>query len=163
MALKPGEISRLALFPVLQPFDIKRRGMPWLTTHIVSGRASVPGQRLAEAVALAGLRAAADGCPRAVVLVIGEEVVDDSIFRPPAVREYLRALRVPLVVWSTQRKGPPGPWGEAEITAGLSGIEKTSRLLLKDLGRQWVVWVEGLHLPNEIELADNDKGINLAE
>jgi hypothetical protein len=159
----PTSSRGLALFPVLQPFDIKRRGMPWLTTHIVSGRASVPGQRLAEAVALAGLRAAADGCPRAVVLVIGEEVVDDSTYSPPAVREYLRALRVPLVVWSTHRTGAPGPWGEAETTNGLSGIEKASRLLLKDLGRQWVIWVEGLYLPNEIELADNDKGIRLAE
>ena len=77
----PTNSRGLALFPVLQPFDIKRRGMPWLTTHIVSGRASIPGQRLAEAVALAGLRAAADGCPRTVVLVIGEDVVDNSGYR----------------------------------------------------------------------------------
>jgi len=159
----PTSSRGLALFPVLQPFDIKQRGLPWLTTHIVSGRASVPGQRLAEAVALAGLRAAADGCPRTVLLVIGEDVVDHGGYPPPAVREYLQALRVPLVVWSTKRKGPPGPWGEAEITTGLSGIEKASRLLLKDLGRQWIVWVEGRHLPHEIELADNDKGIRLAE
>jgi len=158
----PTNSRGLALFPVLQPFDIKRWGMPWLTTHIVSKRASVPGQRMAEAVALAGLRAAADGCPRTVVLVIGEDVVDHSGYHPAVVREYLRALRVPLVVWSTQRKGPPGPWGEAEKTSGLSGIGKASRLLLKDLGRQWVVWVEGRHLPHEIELADNDKGIRLA-
>jgi len=159
----PASSRGLALFPILQPFDIKRRGMPWLTTHIVSGRASVPGQRLAEAVALAGLRAAADGCPRAVVLVIGDDVVDHSGYRPQAVREYLRALRVPLVVWSTKRHGPPGPWGVAEITTGLSSIEKASRQLLKGLGRQWIVWVEGRHLPHEIELAENEKGIRLAE
>ena len=30
------------------------------------------------AVALAGLRAAADGCPRTVVLVVGEDVVDQA-------------------------------------------------------------------------------------
>lgn len=159
----PTNSRGLALFPVLQPFDIKRWGMPWLTTHIVSGQASVPGQRLAEAVALAGLRAAADGCPRAVVLVVGGDVVDNSGYDPLAVREYLRVLRVPLVVWSTTRKGPPGPWGEGEPATGLGSIEKASNLLLKDLGRQWIVWVEGRHLPHEIELADNDKGIRLAE
>ena len=159
----PTSSRGLALFPILQPFDIKRRGMPWLTTHIVSGRASVPGQRLAEAVALAGLRAAADGCPRTVVLVIGEDVVDYSAYHPLAVREYLQALRVPLVVWSTNKKALPGPWGEAETTAGLSAIEKASRHLLKDLGRQWIVWIEGNHLPHEVELAENEKGIRLAE
>ena len=159
----PTSSRGLALFPVLQPFDIKRRGMPWLTTHVVSERAAVPGQRLAAAVALAGLRAAADGCPRTVVLVIGKNVVDNSGYQPAAVRDYLRSLRVPLVVWSTESKGLPGPWGEAETTSGLSGIEKASRLLLKDLGRQWVVWVEGRHFPHEIELAENDTGIRLAE
>jgi hypothetical protein len=159
----PTSSRGLALFPILQPFDIKRWGIPWLTTHIVSERAAVPGQRLAEAVALAGLRAAADGCPRAVVLIIGAEVVDDSGYSPHAVREYLRALRVPLVVWSTERNGAPHPWGETEVTAGLGRIEKASRNLLKGLRKQWIVWVEGSFLPHEINLADNDKGIRLAE
>ena len=159
----PTSSRGLALFPVLQPFDLKRFGMPWLTTHVISARAAVPGQRLAEAVALAGLRAAADGCPRTVVLVIGDDVVDHSGYRPQAVREYLRALRVPLVVWSTQRHGSSDDWGEAEVANGLSSIEKASRRLLKNLGRQWIVWVEGRHLPHEIELVDNQKGIRLAE
>ena len=159
----PANSRGLALFPFLQPFAIKRTGLPWLTTHVVSERASVPGQRLAEAVALAGLRAAADGCPRTVVLVIGDDIVDHSGYPPSVVREYLRALRVPLVVWSTTQKGPPDPWGVDEITTGLGGIEKASRRLLQGLGRQWIVWVEGRHLPNEIELADNNKGLRLAE
>jgi hypothetical protein len=159
----PTNSRGLALFPVLQPFDIKRFGMPWLTTHTISGQAAVPGQRLAEAVALAGLRAAADGCPRTVVLVIGDEVVDHSGYSPQAVREYLRALRVPLVVWSVKRHVSPDVWGVAETTTGLGSIEKASRRLLKDLGRQWIVWVEGRHLPHEIELAENDRGLRLAE
>ena len=159
----PTSSRGLSLFPVLQPFDIKRWGMPWLTTHVVSGRASVPGQRLAEAVALAGLRAAAEGCPRTVVLVVGDDAVDDSGYSPPVVQEYLRALRVPLVVWSTTRNGSPGPWGADKAATGLGSIEKASRRLLNDLERQRIVWVEGLHLPHEIELAENDKGIRLAE
>jgi len=135
----------------------------WLTTHIVGGQASVPGQRLAEAVALAGLRAAADGCPRAVVLVLGEGAVDESWHRPPSVREYLRALGVPLVVWSPVRGISSSPWGRAETVTGIGGLNQASRRLLKGLRRQWIVWVEGRYLPNEIELAENDKGIRLAE
>jgi len=153
----------LALFPVLQPFSLKGWGIAWLSTHIVSPRATVGGQRLSEAVALAGLRAAADGCPRAVVLVLGEDPVDESWFRPPAVREYLRALQVPLVVWSPERQLPSSPWGKTETVNGIGGLNQASKHLLKGLRRQWIVWVEGRHLPNEIELADNDRGIRLAE
>lgn len=159
----PTNSRGLALFPFLQPFSIKGWGLPWLSTHIVSPRASVRGQRLTEAVALAGLRAAADGCPRAVVLVIGEDAVDESRHRPPAAREYLRALRVPLVVWSPVARIPSSPWGKAETVNGIGGLDQASRLLLKGLRRQWIVWVEGRHLPHEIELAENDKGIRLAE
>jgi hypothetical protein len=123
----------------------------------------VHGQRIAEAVALAGLRAAADGCPRTVVLVLGEDVVHNSGYRPPAVREYLRSLRVPLEVWSTQKHGPQGPWQITARVKGLGTIEKASRRLLTGLGKQWIVWVEGRYLPHEIELADNDQGIRLTE
>jgi len=159
----PTDSHGLALFSVLQPFSIKGWGLPWLSTHISSPKASVRGQRLSEAVALAGLRAAADGCPRAVVLVLGEESVDESWHRPAAVREYLRALRVPLAVWSPERNLPSGPWGEVETVDGVGGLNQASRRLLKGLRRQRIVWVEGLHLPHEIELTDNDKGIRLAE
>jgi hypothetical protein len=158
----PTPSRGLSLFPVLHPFDVERWGMPWLTTHIVSQQAAVPGQRLAEAVALAGLRAAADGCPRVVVLVVGDDAVDYSWYRPDAVREYLRTLRVPLAVWSTAGNGSAGLWGVAETATGLGSIDKASRRLLKSLRRQWIVWVEGRHPPYEIELAENDEGIRLA-
>jgi hypothetical protein len=159
----PTDSRGLALFPVLQPFSVQGWGLPWLSTHIVSPRATVRGQRLTEAVALAGLRAAADGCPRAVVLVLGEDAVDESWHRPPAAREYLRALRVPLAVWSPVGRMPSSPWGKTETVNGIGGLNQASRRLLKGLRRQWIVWVEGRYLPHEIELADNDKGIRLAE
>jgi hypothetical protein len=158
----PTPSRGLSLFPILLPFDIEGWGMPWLTTHLASQEAAVPGQRLAEAVAVAGLRAAAGGCPRAVVLVLGEDAVDRSWCRPDVVRDYLRALHVPLVVWSTAEGGSADAWGASETTTGLSSIGKASRRLLKSLRRQWIVWVEGRHLPNEIELAANDRGLRLA-
>ena len=153
----------LALFPVLQPFGISNWGLPWLSTHIVSPRATVRGQRLSEAVAVAGLRAASDGRPRAVVLVLSDKAVDESWHSPSSVREYLKALRVPLVVWSPVREISSNPWGEAETVTGIGGLNRASRRLRNGLRQQRIVWVEGNHLPHEIELADNERGIRLAE
>lgn len=158
----PTASRGLALFPILQPFNVERWGLSWLSTHIVSPKASLRGQRLSEAVALAGVLAAADGCPRAVVLVLGEDAVDESQHRPAVVREFLRSLRVPLVVWSPVRQSPSDSWGEAESVIGVGGLSQASRRLLKDLRKQWIVWVEGRYLPHEIELADNNKGFRLA-
>ena len=69
---------------------------------------------------------------------------------------------MPLVVWSTGRENVQGPWGAAERIHGTSNLEKASGRLLKDLQRQWIVWVEGEFRPDEIELMANDNGIRLA-
>ena len=133
-----------------------------MSTHIVSLDAAVPGQRLAEAVAVAGLRAAADGCPRTVVLMLGGGTADAGVYPPESVREYLKHLLVPLVVWSTESDDVGSSWGESDMMRGTNALDKFSRRMLKDLRRQWIVWVEGRHLPNHIELADNALGIRLA-
>lgn len=158
----PSKTRGLALYPVVQPFSINKWGLPWLSTHIMSTKAAVPGQRLAEAVAVAGLRAAGDGCPRAVVLMLGDEPVDASYHPPEAIRNYLRSLRVPLVVWSTDRAREGEPWGDTERVDGLGSLDSSCRRLMKQMRRQWIVWVEGRHLPNEIVVADNELGIRLA-
>ena len=158
----PTHSRGLALYPIFQPFSIKRWGLPWLATHILSFEAAVPGQHLAQAVAVAGLRAAADGSPRTVLLVLGADTGDVSSSSPASVREYLKALRVPLVVWSTESGQTMTPWGDPEAVGDVGALGKASRRLLKDLRRQWIVWVEGRHLPNDIELAENADGIRLA-
>ena len=158
----PTRSRGLALFPIIEPFQIKRYGMPWLSTHILSPEASVTGQRLGEAVAVAGVRAVRGGCPRAVVLVLSEGAVDRGSFQPEAVREYLHALRVPLVVWSTDGGQVVTDWGPAEDVSSEGRLNKASKRLLKDLGRQWIVWVEGRHLPSDIELNPEVQGIRLA-
>ena len=158
----PVRTRGLALFPIIGPFEMKRRWMPWLATHISSPEAGLPGQRLGEALAVAAVRAAGGGAPRAVVLVLSGNPVDDSHYQPPAVREYLRALRVPLVVWSTTGDQAAGAWGEAAEISDLGSLEKASKKLLKELERQWIVWVEGSHLPSEIELDPEVQGIRLA-
>ncbi len=158
----PVRTRGLSLFPIIGPFDMKRRWMPWLATHISSPEAGLPGQRLAEAVAVAAVRAAAGGAPRAVVLVLSGNPVDDSHYQPPEVREYLRALRVPLAVWSTTGDQATGAWGENAEISDLGSLQKASKTLLKELERQWIVWVEGRHLPSDIELDPGVQGIRLA-
>ncbi|MBD3871263.1 MAG: hypothetical protein IFJ97_07890 [Acidobacteria bacterium] len=159
----PALARGLAIYPIIRPFSIQRWGLPWLATHVRTPLDAVPDQRLADAVAVAGLRAAADGCPRTVVLVVGREGTNHSGFRPAAVREYLKTLHVPLAVWSTEAEKTLTLWGEAVAAGGVSRLGKASRRMLKDLRLQWIVWVEGSHLPHEIKLAENDKGIRLAE
>ena len=159
----PDRERGLALFPIIGPLEMKRRWMlPWLASHILSPKARLAGQRVGEAVTVAAVRAAGGGAPRAVVLVLSENPVDDSHYQPPAVREYLRALRVPLVVWSTTGDGAAGAWGEAAEISDFRTLQKASKTLLKELERQWIVWVEGRYLPSEIELAPEVQGIRLA-
>jgi hypothetical protein len=158
----PTHSRGLALFPIIEPFEVKRFGMPWLSTHVLSPEASVTGQRLGEAVAVAGVQAVGGGCPRAVVLMLSEGAVDSGRFQPEAVREYLHALRVPLVVWSTDGGHVVTDWGPVEDVSSEGPLNKASRHLLKELGRQWIVWVEGRHLPSEIELDDRARGFRLA-
>jgi hypothetical protein len=163
LAVPNPVVSRgISLYPIIVPFDIKQWGLPWLTTHVQSPLAAVPGQRLSQAVAVAGVRAASDGCPRAVVLVLGDDAVDYGDYSPPAVLEYLHALRVPFELWSTGHRKTPIPWGEASKVDDSADLGALSRRLLKNLRRQWIVWVEGLHLPNEIELDESVEGIRLA-
>ncbi len=156
----PTRSRGVALFPIVGPFEISRWWMPWLATHILSPEAARPGQRLGEAVA--GVRAAAGGAPRTIVLVLSGKPVDDSNYQTPAVREYLRALRVPLVVWSTAGDKAAGEWGEAAEITDQGSLGKASKRLLKELRRQWIVWVEGRHLPSDIELDPEVEGIRLA-
>jgi len=158
----PVRARGVALFPTIGPFEIKRWWLSWLATHISSPQAALSGQRMGEAVAVAGVTAAGGGSPRAVVLVLSGNPVDDSHYHPPAVREYLRALRVPLVVWSTAVDGAADGWGETVEVSDGGSLNKASKRLLKELRRQWIVWVEGRHLPSDIELDPEVQGIRLA-
>jgi hypothetical protein len=153
----------LMLFPIGQPLDIGRWDLPWLVTHLTNSEVSASRQRLAEAVAVAGVSAAGDGSPRVVVLVLSDNPTDIGLYEAAAVREYLKSLNVPLAVWSVGGGEPDGGWGPAEDISSPGKLAKASRRLLNDLERQWVVWVEGRHLPSAIELAPSARGVQLAE
>ncbi len=120
-------------------------------------------QRLADAVAVAGITAAAGRSRRAVVLYLGDPTQDDSNLTAAQVRRYLERLQVPLDVWTTtRRKDLESTWGEASKVVTYAQVEGAWRRLRKDLARQRVVWVSGIHLPQEIRLAPQAEGISIA-
>ena len=67
----PGAGLPVRLFDSTQPLAAEEAGLFWLLTRVESP-AHDGEPRLADAVAVAGLQAAATGGPRAVVLVVGE-------------------------------------------------------------------------------------------
>jgi hypothetical protein len=158
----PTRQRGLALFPVVDAVDLKHWGLPSLATTLVSNLETGFDQKLAGAVAVAAVRAAGDGSPRVVVLAISEGAVDLSRYRPEAVRQYLRSLRVPLVVWSVDGSEIQGGWGPAVDISTPNNLERACRRLMKELHRQWIVWVEGRHLVSEIVLDEEALGIRLA-
>jgi hypothetical protein len=97
--------------------------------------------------------AAGGSRPRAVLLVLGPRPVDGSSFTPTVVRGYLEALRVPLVVWSVG--GHEGAhWGPSEIVDSLGALERAAKGVRRLLDRQRILWIAGVHLPQEIELSE---------
>ncbi|MCH9650916.1 MAG: VWA domain-containing protein [Deltaproteobacteria bacterium] len=121
---------------------------------LVGMEADTSDQRLADAVASAGLAAAASSRPRVVVLITGPERSDKSRFSATAVRDYLQQLHVPFRVWSPQASGVDPSWGPVEDISSGSELFRAIRSLRSQLDEQVLVWVEGRHLPQEIRTGE---------
>lgn len=162
---RPGSGSggRFDLFQHSATFTEEDADLATLMTGVRAPR-SGGEMRLADAVAVAGLTAAAANRRRAVVLVLGDgEWADASDSSPAMARRFLERLRVPFFLWSVsgERPGSEG-WSDAIDISSRGKLEKAVRQLHKALEAQRVVWLEGSHLPHEIELSDRARGIRLA-
>ena len=156
-ALEPGEGGvRAALFHRTRGLPPSYGGMLWLLATVHQPPFSPSDQRLADAVAAAGMGAAASGRRRAVVLVVGERPSDVSGLSPPAVRRYLEHLGVPLHVWAvgTVPDEVAEAWGDVRPVPTKSALRRAVNELSESLERQRIVWVEGLHLPQQVGLSD---------
>ncbi len=154
-------------FDVLSPsqaFTSRDGGFYWLLTEYSPPAGAVTEQRLADAVAVAGLLAAGRNRRRAVVLVTRGNTSDASTFTPRAVRDYLHRLRVPLFVWSPEETTAAleQRWGAVADVSSLPRLEQAVRELEQRLEQQRIVWVDGVHPPEEIVLARQSEGIQLA-
>lgn len=152
----------IQLFTPSDVFTAADGGLLWLLQNVRATPPEGAPQRLADAVAAAGVEAAAGARPRAVVLVVGSDAPDASQFDPATVRDYLRALRVPLVVWRTSGTRAANGWGEAIDVSTVTRLEAAAKALRRALDRQRIVWVNGTHLPQRIALTDRAQGVSLA-
>jgi hypothetical protein len=122
------------------------------------------GQRISDAVALAGFAAAGRERRRAVVLLLGPAAHDVSELSAAAAAQFLAALNVPLFAWSVGPSSSPieEMWSVRRRVSTAPEFEAALADLREDLLRQRIVWVEGSHLPQDVELGPLAKGIRLA-
>lgn len=152
-----GAARTYDLFNLSETFDANADGVFVLMRDAPRPRYTAQGsQRIADAVANAGIEAGSRRRARAVVLVVSGDVEDRSALRPEQVRPYLEDIQVPFEVWSLEAKPEPGPWGEARSISQPLRLEKAVKDLLARLRRQRIVWVEGTHLPQQVEIAPAD-------
>jgi len=154
---------RYALFARSEDHPPADGGVLWLLTAAQQPAFSAEGQRLSDAVAVAGMTAAARGRRRAVVLVLSEEPADASQLEPATVRGYLSDLGVPVYVWSVGEVPPAmeRAWGEVRSVRRKSWFQAAVEDLANDLDHQRIVWVDGLHLPQDVSLSGQAKGLRL--
>ncbi|HEX5720392.1 MAG TPA: hypothetical protein VF179_29830 [Thermoanaerobaculia bacterium] len=154
------------LFDWSRAYTLRDGGVHWLLTRLMAAPGAASGrQRLADAVAVAGLQALSGSRPRAVVLVLGASPMDASRYDPATVRRYLDSIRVPLFVWSVEKNGAASPvladWGKVEDVSTLTRFRAAVARLRDELESQRIVWVEGTHLPHSIALGPGAAGVEL--
>ena len=140
--------------------------MPGAVTSALSSL-SAPGpagQRLADAVVVAGLEAAKGNGRRAVVLILGPNAKDEGLLGAEEAKSFLTRLGVPLQVWSAGRKHSREAvrWKAQRVLSDTWEVEGAVHELLEAAARQRIVWVEGSHLPQDVEIGPLAKGIRLA-
>lgn len=165
--------AQARLFPISQAFSHEDGSFGWLLTRVGAPQSSGP-RRVTDALAVAGVQAAAESRPRAVVLVLGYQKEDVSAYTVAEVRRFLEELRVPLLVWWTGRPSTVNisedrrslavrtPWGPAGDISTLNRLLDRIEQLRSLLDRQQTVWIDGRHLPSSIELSRRAKRIALA-
>jgi len=131
----------------------------WLTT-VEPPSEGTGEQRLADAVAVAAVTVAGGNRRRGVLLVLGDQPRDSGEASPDVVRRYLESLAVPLFVWTVgPATGTDTLWGRATDVSSSRLMSRATRALFRDLERQRIVWLEGIHLPQQITLAPSLEGI----
>jgi hypothetical protein len=155
---------RYQLFPPSPRISRRDGSLLWLFASILPNRVDSRHQRLADSVAVAGLEAAKSGRRRAVILILGPDPVDHSQLSPSAALGFLRQLRVPIAVWTpVPQASEKSPWGPAVTISSRQKLVGAYTAFSKQLDRQRIVWLEGLHLPQSVSLTPQAEGIRLIE
>jgi hypothetical protein len=142
----------LQLFPASPPLASDDGGLIWALTQDIRLPGTTPESRVADAVAIAGMQAAASNRRRAVVLILAQAQADASRYRPAQVRDLLGALDVPLVVWQFGETVHEG-WEGARIDDH-TDLRRAVKELERDLDRQRILWLAGRHEPDTLRLTE---------
>jgi hypothetical protein len=158
-----GVAATFDLFPTSPAYDREVGDVYQLLTGMM--RPQTDRQpRLAAAVAVAGLAAYEGRRRRAVVLVPSPQPGPEGDLDPAQVRRYLERLRVPFFVWDPELKTGPhvAEWGTVRNVASLRELAAAYGELAAELDRQWIVWLDGRHLPQDVRLSPDARGFVLA-
>ena len=131
------------LFPPSQDFDAVQYGfLRFLSLHGPVMNEHEP-LRFADAVAVAGIRAATGAQRRAVVLILSTKP-DTSIHGAPVVQHYLAALGVPLFVWSPTAVPPESAaaWGNVADVSSTPKLADALQRIRRTLAQQRIAWVQ---------------------
>ena len=160
-----GGSAAPGLFPMSIPLDTDVDDVRTLIFRFNFPAAAPRQQQLANAVAAAGMQAAALNRRRAVVLIVGEAPADASTISVTAARAYLESLNVPLFVWTPERRiaglALPG-WGVPDDISTDLQLQGGVARLQNALAAQRIVWLEGSYLPQSITLAPGVTQVFLA-
>jgi hypothetical protein len=162
----PGDDLRAEMFPHSPTYGADEGGL--LRISQLAAEMGFP-MYLGDAVAIAGMSAHGRHRRRAVVVLLGGASSDHSEFPAEAVRGYLRQLHVPLAVWSFSSEAAYPGLAETRYVGPQPADRKVPKRfsealddLKQVLQQQRIVWLEGRHLPQDIELSAAARGIRLA-
>ena len=153
------------IYPITSRFTAVDGTPGWFGTRRLEWPAfSRKGQRISDAVAVAGLAAAEQERRRAVVLLLGPDAEDGSLLSAAETASFLAHLRVPLFVWSIGRIASPEArrWPAGPTIQTARQFDGAVSALLESLSSQRIAWVEGTWLPQTVVPAASAAGIRLA-
>ena len=78
-------------------------------------------------------------------------------------RAYLEDLRVPFYVWEPESRPSDqfAAWGDIRSTGTIKDLAAAFEEVTALLDRQWIVWIDGKHLPQKITLAPEAKNFTI--
>ncbi len=161
-----GDGRPALLFPISADVNTGRKGLLKIVRASRYPKRAFGLRRFADAVAVAGMRAATGNRRRAVLLILGPNTTDASMHSVSSVRGYLESLRVPLHVWQLGRNleaDADMTWGAPDRIVSYGDFISATRRLKEELERQAVIWLRGSHLPQEVKLKPQTKGFQLVE
>jgi hypothetical protein len=159
-----GVATTFELFPISRAFDYESADdLYGLLTRLIRPNPDVE-PRLTSAVAVAGLAAYGGRNRRAVVFIPPSNFETDDALAAGQARRYLERLGVPLYVWDPESKPDPEleAWGTVRSVGSMKKLAAAFEELTADLDRQWIVWLDGRHLPQDVALAPGVEGFSLS-